>query len=298
MCGYTQIELEKYFEDHINNCCKIRSFEKRQLLDTIKKWYNGYNFSGDETLYNPFSILLFFDSNEFKNYWYETGTPTFLLNLLFQTQYDLSKLEELELFENTFGKFEIENLSPEAVLFQTGYLAIKKKIRYNEEVYYKLFYPNYEVKKSLLDNILKTYIDANSGRTDIKFLQMEQQLFDEDISGFFENIRFIFTGIPNVLFINKEAYYSSVIYAILALVGINAEFEQMTNIGRLDCAIKFKDKVYIFEFKLNQSAEDALKQIKEKKYADKYSNDLKKYIVGVEMSDEIKNVKNFVWEKI
>jgi len=119
-----------------------------------------------------------------------------LLNLLYEKQYDLSNLETLELFESSLGKFEIENLSAEAVLFQTGYLTIKEKIKFNEETYYKLSYPNYEVKKSLLDNLLKTYINDNSSLTDFKFLQMYKQLEAEDIHDFIENIKFIFSGIP------------------------------------------------------------------------------------------------------
>jgi len=298
MLGYTDEELEKYFEEYIDDCCKIQGYDKKKLLQKIKRWYNGYNFSGADSLYNPFSILLFFKTYEFKNYWYETGTPTFLLNLLYEKQYDLSNLETLELFESSLGKFEIENLSAEAVLFQTGYLTIKKKMDTPRGILYKLHYPNLEVKNSLIDNLLKTYINKNNNETDKKLLEMEAQLETEDIHGFIENIKFIFSGIPNVLFVKKEAYYSSVIYTILALVGINAEFEQMNNIGRLDCAIKISDKVYIFEFKLNQPAADALKQIKDKKYSEKYEKDLKKYLIGVELCDNLRNIKNYVVEKI
>jgi len=298
MLGYTEIELEKYFEEYIEDCCKVKGYDKKKLLQKIKRWYNGYNFSGVDRLYNPFSILLFFKTYEFKNYWYETGTPTFLLNLLYEKQYDLSNLETLELFESSLGKFEIENLSAEAVLFQTGYLTIKKKMDTPRGILYKLHYPNLEVKNSLIDNLLKTYINKNNNETDKKILEMEAQLEAEDIHGFIENIKFIFSGIPNVLFVKKEAYYSSVIYTILALVGINAEFEQMNNLGRLDCAIKISDKVYIFEFKLNQPAEEGVKQIKEKKYADKYEKSLKKYLIGVELCDNLRNIKNYVFEKI
>jgi len=298
MLGCTEIELEKYFEEYIEDCCKVKGYDKKKLLQKIKRWYNGYNFSGVDRLYNPFSILLFFKTYEFKNYWYETGKPTFLLNLLYEKQYDLSNLETLELFESSLGKFEIENLSAEAVLFQTGYLTIKKKMDTPRGILYKLHYPNLEVKNSLIDNLLKTYINKNNNETDKKILEMEAQLEAEDIDGFIENIKFIFSGIPNVLFVKKEAYYSSVIYTILALVGINAEFEQMNNLGRLDCAIKISDKVYIFEFKLNQPAEEALKQIKDKKYADKYDKGLKKYLIGVELCDNLRNIKNYAFEKI
>jgi len=298
MLGCTEIELEKYFEEYIEDCCKVKGYDKKKLLQKIKRWYNGYNFSGVDRLYNPFSILLFFKTYEFKNYWYETGKPTFLLNLLYEKQYDLSNLETLELFESSLGKFEIENLSAEAVLFQTGYLTIKKKIDTPRGILYKLHYPNLEVKNSLIDNLLKTYINKNNNETDKKILEMEAQLEAEDIHGFIENIKFIFSGIPNVLFVKKEAYYSSVIYTILALVGINAEFEQMNNLGRLDSAIKISDKVYIFEFKLNQPAEEGVKQIKEKKYADKYEKSLKKYLIGVELCDNLRNIKNYVFEKI
>lgn len=297
LLGYTQIELENYFEQHIEKMRNSENFERGQLLEQIKKWYNGYNFGGCETLYNPFSILLLFNKFEFQNYWYETGTPTFLVNLLYQKNYDLSKLEELELLSTTFGKFDIENIGVEALLFQTGYLTIKSKQNTERGTMYKLYYPNLEIKNSLLDCLFKTYIHEENGKPDAKYLEMENQLKNEDIDGFFDNIKYLFSGIPNVMFVKKEAYYSSIIYALLAIVGINAKFEEMSNIGRLDCAIQLYDKVYIFEFKLNQPAENALQQIKEKKYADKFGA-VKKILVGAEICDEIRNIKNYVFEKI
>ena len=209
--------------------------------------------------------------------------------------YQLPKIENLIVPESTFDKYEIEHVGVEPILFQTGYLTIKEVIR-KEFIFYKLYYPNLEVKQSLLDYLFASYIGKKPGEEIVTIVKLKNYLIEEKIDEFFKTIKGIISGIPYEILVNKEDYYNSLIYTILSLVGIECNFKLMTNIGRLDCALEFKDKVYIFEFKLNSTGQQGIKQIKEKKYYEKYLNSKKLYIVGVSIDTKIKNIKNWKYE--
>jgi len=297
--GYKKEDINKYFNEYINKLSNKFNEGKDEILKKIELWYNGYNWSGNETLYNPFSILNLFDHLDFKNYWFKSGTPTFLVNLMKERNYPLLNIENLILEEDVFDVYEVENIGLEALLFQTGYLTIKDTKLEDVKRYYKLYYPNLEVKDSLLNVLFKEYcgqIDTNNGA---KLLEMKKLLKAEKIDNFFEYIKTIFAGIPYEIFVNKEDYYNSIIYTILSLTGIEGSFELMTNIGRLDCALELKDKVYIFEFKLNSTGQQGINQIKEKKYYEKYLNTGKKiYIIGVGFNSKTRNIKNWKYEVI
>ena len=184
--GYKKEDINKYFNEYVNKLSNKFNEGKDEILKKIELWYNGYNWSGNETLYNPFSILNLFDHLEFRNYWFETGTPTFLINLMKERNYPLPKIENLILPETNFGVYEVERIGLEAILFQTGYLTIKDTVLDGVKKYYKLYYPNLEVKDSLLNVLFKEYcgqIDTDNG---VKLLEMRELLQTGQIDNFFE----------------------------------------------------------------------------------------------------------------
>ena len=161
MLGYTQEELTDYFSLEIDSLAQKESLSRQALLDKIKYWYNGYRFSKEEvTVYNPFATLLLFTEQNFSNYWFDTGTPTFLVKLIQEQQFDIANIENLEIGAASFSTYEIDTLSVLPLLYQTGYLTIKSYDR--ESGHYELGYPNREVKMAFLESLLAHFskVDA------------------------------------------------------------------------------------------------------------------------------------------
>ena len=293
ICGYTQRDLEVDFKEHLTNVDMQR----------VKEWYNGYNFLG-ESLYNPFDILLFISKGfSFRNYWFETGTPSFLIELIKKQNYFLPKLSNLVVGETLLNSFDIENIDLEVVLYQSGYLTIEKEIEKRRGGFeYKLKIPNLEVKISLNDVIIdfltKQKIEKLKFQDDIY-----DSLYDLNLELFEDTVKKMFAQIPyNNYTGNKiyeyEGYYASVIYCYLASLGLEIIAEDVTNRGRIDLTIKFNYRVFILEFKVVDKAgsqNSSLAQIREKNYAQKYNGEI--YLIGIEFSKEDKNICSFEWEK-
>ncbi|CAA6813622.1 MAG: Unknown protein [uncultured Sulfurovum sp.] len=295
ICGYTHEDVKKSFEERLDGVD----------LDELKKWYNGYNFLG-EGVYNPFDILLFFSKGKsYSNYWFETGNPSFLIEVLKERNFFLPNLEEIKVNESNLSSFDIDYIKLETLLFQTGYLTIKEvKQRFNQKVYH-LSYPNLEVKTALNEHIFEYLLaDATLDKTPI-FDAIEEQ----DMKKFENSIYSLFASLPYNAYVkseiqNYEGYYANVIYAYLAGLGIEFIAEDVTSLGRIDLTIATPDmsQVYVIEFKVvdneNQNSK-ALQQIKDKKYHEKYLNIAKEIIiVGIEFSKKDKNISKFEWESV
>ncbi len=295
ICGYTHRDVESHFEERLDGVD----------LDELKKWYNGYNFLG-EGVYNPFDILLFFSKGKsYRNYWFETGNPSFLIEILREKNYFLPNLEDLAVSESDLGSFDVDDIKLETLLFQTGYLTIKEvKTIFNQRIY-QLTYPNLEVRTALNENIFK-YLLTDSSLPKMPILTA---ILNKDMDKFKREIYQLFSSLPYNSYVkndiqNYEGYYANVIYAYLAGLGIEFIAEDVTNLGRIDLTIATPDmsQVYIIEFKVvenkNQNGK-ALEQIKEKRYHEKYLNIAKEIIIiGIEFSKEEKNISKFEWEKI
>jgi len=285
ICGYTQQNIENEFKEYL----------KDVNLEDVKIWYNGYNFLG-EKVYNPFDILKFIKNNyKFQNYWWESGNPSYLIKLLKQNNYSIPELENIIVGEEIVSSFDIEKIKLEVILFQAGYLTIDKQIQKRHRIEYKLKVPNLEVQISL-NNLFIDYL-TNEIKSHIK-RDIYYSLLDGNVEKFIETMKNLFASIPYNNYVKNnigeyEGYYASVFYAYLAGSGLNIIAEDVTNSGRIDLTIKFDDKVYIIEFKLGKNA---LAQIKEKKYYEKYSGEI--YLIGIEFDEEIKNITNVEWEKI
>ncbi len=294
ICGYTQNEFETVFSDRL----------KDVDLEEVKKWYNGYSWLA-EPVYNPFDILLFLQKKDFHPFWFESGTPTFLIKLLIQKKFYIPKLEQLKTGEEIIGNFDVENISLLALLFQTGYLTIKKVERLLGKKIYHLNYPNLEVKTAFSDYLLN-YLTWNEEEKVENQIKISECLLKGDVEGLIEVFKSLFAGIPHdwyrkSLIEEYEGYYASVFYAYFSALGIEVKAEDATSKGQIDMSVFLKDKCYLFEFKVidEKPEEKALRQLKEKGYYEKYRTRCKElYLIGIEFSRKEKNIIHFEWEKM
>ena len=292
LLGITGQEMETCFKEHIDRFAATEDVSNAELIEKITYWYNGFCFSGTcEKVFNPFSMLLLFDNARFSNYWFESATPSFLIKLIKEKSFDIKKMQDLEVREENLSTYEIEDLALVPLLFQTGYLTIKG---YDDEfMTYRLGYPNFEVENSFQYALLRSYSYAE---TNGYLVSLIRALRNDDFETFFDTLRIFFADIPYDLHIKKEKYYQTVFYLIFSLIGLKVEAEVKTNKGRIDAVIIDKD-VYLFEFKFNGDKDNALRQINDKRYFEKYQGTGKEiYLFGVEFAD--RNVGEWAVEKI
>ncbi len=295
VCGYTQHDLETEFADHLHDVD----------MDELRRWYNGYNFLGD-SVYNPFDILLFISKkHNYLNYWFSTGTPTFLIDLIKTQKYYLPDLEIQEVSESVMDSFDVDQLNIVAILFQSGYLTIKSVLRKYGKTRYKLGYPNLEVRTAMSEHLIAyltqdtTHVVRNEDALMDALYGGDPALLERGLKALFASIPYDnFTGNP---IHNYEGYYSSVIYVYFSALACDALIaEDHTNKGRIDLTLKVEDKIYIFEFKVvdeDTGSNTALQQIKKRRYADKYQGQGDIYLVGIEFSRKERNVTAFEWER-
>jgi len=299
ICGYTQSELVNTFQDRLDGVD----------LTAIKLWYNGYHFLG-ESIYNPYDILLFLDNKVFKNYWFETATPSFLIKLLQNRRYYLPQLEQLEVTSEILESFDVENITLETLLFQTGYLTITDiDNTLPGGSIFTLSYPNLEVKMSLNNYLLNDLLDHSPQKAKTQ-RSLYKALKNNDLDSFKGLFQSLFASIPYHWYTKNnideyEGYYASVFYCYFAALGIDAKPEDCTNQGRIDLTVKLENYIYLIEFKVIELDIDkgkALNQIKTKKYSEKYQalahSGLKIFLIGVEFSKKERNIVNFEWEKL
>ena len=296
MLGYTQSEVETNFRPYVAALAERSGFSEEETLATLAAHYNGYRFSKkDVRVYNPFSVLSALKQKEFKNYWFETGTPTFLVNLLRKQDYPLPEIEKLELDEQVFSTFDLDHLKPEALLFQTGYITIAD---YRDDLYV-FDYPNREVRLAFSKHLLFDLVPAH-GHEQSLFKKLQKHLKKDDLPAFIETMFAIFAAIPYTLETKRdEAYFHTVFYLAVSASGTDARSEVLTCDGRIDLVVEFADKVFILEFKCNQSADAALAQIREKDYAAPYRGTGKGiFLVGINFDTEARNISEWKGERI
>ena len=293
ICGYTHNDLLTVFSEHLEGAD----------MEEVKQWYNGYNYFGDK-VYNPFDILLFISNKfEFSNYWWETGNPSFLIDMLKTQNYYIPQLENFTASKEILNTFDIDRIELVALLWQTGYLTITEKISTLFGIKYILNTPNREVQTSL-NSLFITYLTEQVTEK-LKFQEkLLNMLYTPDLDGFKDALYSLFASIPYSNFTNNklpeyEGYYASVVYAYLASIGLDIIPEDITNLGRMDLSVKLEDKLFIFEFKLEEKATgNALKQIEEKRYWEKYRDFENIYLIGIEFSREQRNIIGYEWEKL
>ena len=294
ICGYTEHDLDTVFARELPGLDR----------DAVRDWYNGYNWLGDERVYNPFDILLLFRRRKFDAYWFETGTPTFLVETLFERRVSALALDEMVAGSDLLSTFDVDDMATEALLFQTGYLTIKGEEDLGGEPVYRLGYPNREVRQSLNRSLLRHLVRDASRQTE-NSIRLYRLLEARDVEGLRTLFHAFFAGIPhewhtNNAIANYEGYYASVFYAYFAALRLDITVEDSTSHGRLDMAVRCGGHVYLFEFKVVELEPQgaAMAQLKAKGYADKY-RDLGEpiHLVAVEFSRETRNIVAFDAER-
>ena len=294
ICGYTEADLDAVFAPELPGLDR----------DDVRDWYNGYNWLGEENVYNPFDILLLFDSRKFKAHWFETGTPSFLVETLFQRRIGSLALENMVGTDDLLSKFDVDDIATEALLFQTGYLTIARAEPRGGEMFYRLGYPNREVRQSLNRSLLNHLTGSPPQQTEHR-ARLYDLLLANDFAGLESLFRAFFASIPYEWYTNNdiagyEGYYASVFYSYFAALGLDVTVEDSSSHGRLDMAVRFNDNLYLFEFKVVEMAPEgaAMAQLKEKRYADKYrALGQPIHLVAVEFSSEARNLAAFEVER-
>lgn len=295
LCGYTQSELETVFESELEG----------EDLSAIRCWYNGYSFCG-EFVYNPFDILLYLQKREFRPYWFETGMPTFLIKLLVERGFHIPEMEEIIAGEFFLGSFDIERIEPENLLFQTGYLTVKRYEPSPDGLIYFLSYPNKEVKISL-NKYISGYLTQDRVEISRLSYNLRQGLKKGEVEAFERAIRSLFSSIPYEWYRKNEVggyegYYCSVVYSFLSGAGFDLVAEDYTNKGRIDLTVFYEGRVYVIEFKVVEMGEEkprALEFLENKGYHEKYiEKSTEIYLVGIEFSKKHKNIVRFEWKRV
>ena len=290
ICGYTEADLDTVFAP------ELKGLDRGE----IREWYNGYSWRGDEKVYNPFDILLLFDSREFEAHWFETGTPTFLVETLFRRQVRSVDLDGMLASGELLSTFDVGAIAPEALLFQTGYLTILREERRAGETFYRLGYPNREVRQGLNRSLLSHMVGDASQRT-VHSARLYDLLLADDLDGLRDLFHAFYASIPHQWYTNNdianyEGFYASVFYSYFAGLGLDVTVEDSTSRGRLDMALRFEGRTYVFEFKVVEQAGEgaAMAQLKQRGYADKYrgAGDPVR-LVAVEFSSEERNIASF-----
>ena len=287
ICGYTEEELHHYFTEYAEEEPTPQFWEK------VRNWYNGYSWDAKTYVYNPFSVLNYFAEGEFNNYWFETGTPTFLIQLLKKEfYYDFNRVRTGKI---GFNSYNIEELEPLPLLFQTGYLTIKHK---DDRNIYTLGYPNDEVKESMLEHLIGAFRHGGVTRSHPIVMDLTDAFKNDDIENVISIINTLFASIPNQIFINKkEAYFHSVVYLAFQFLGQYIDAEVNTASGRIDAVLQTNTHIYVIEFKLDKGAKEAIQQIKDKGYADKYQHSKKIVkLLGISFGSKEKKVVEWLLE--
>jgi hypothetical protein len=284
ICGYTQIELESYFEPYIEQLAAKEQSTKQVAIDKIKHWFDGYSWDGANFVYNPFSTLLLFAEKTFTDHWFATGTPTFLVNLIKDRNDVKMMLEPSKLLPSGFDSFDIQAIDPQILMFQTGYLTIKKREKdpFGDQPIYTLGIPNEEVHQALTTHLLASFAAQTVSETSIMRNKMMQQLLDGNPVTFERSMQELFARIPYQLHIPREAYYHSLLLLWLDLLGFDVQAEVSTDKGRIDAVWTWDDRVVIAEIKYADEGatepllEEAMAQIKNRRYYERYTGNNKR----------------------
>jgi len=290
LCGYTDHDVDTVFAPELPGLDRER----------IRRWYNGYNWTG-ESVYNPFDLLLLFQKRQFKAYWFETGTPTFLVDYLAQKQFFTPNLAHLISSWELLSAFDVDHIEPEALLWQAGYLTIHEVQEVSEgQWFYTLGYPNREVESALNASLLSSYGVSLQASGDAR-RRLPSLLATGDTAGLEAHMHALFASIPHDWYRNNplaqyEGHYASVFYSHLAALGMDTRVEDATNKGRIDLALRTGDRLYLFEFKVVEQtpAGRAIAQLQAKGYADKYrATGITITLVGIEFSRDTRNLVRF-----
>ncbi|MDE5795471.1 MAG: ATP-binding protein [Muribaculaceae bacterium] len=295
VCGWTEKELTDNFKQGIQLLAEENGMSYENALLTMRKYYDGYQFTPKGSrLYNPFSVLSTLKRRELDFYWFQTGTPTFLAKRVRDSRIDLPSLNSQWVNRSDLVSVGFDSSNPVPLLFQTGYLTIKS----TEGRLIELHFPNYEVETGFAQELLPFYLSsADKADTPFSIVQFHRDLYTGDISAFMKRLQTMIKDIPYEQ--HSEKLYQNLIYLIFTLAGSEAQMERHTNNGRTDLEIITSAYIYIFEFKYNKSAEEAIAQIHSRDYAGRYAlNKRQLYLIGANFSDSARGLDSWIIEKL
>lgn len=296
LCGITEDEIHTWLETELHELSVHANMSYEQVCQSLKEHYDGYHFTEDSVgLYNPFSLLNTFAKMKFGNYWFETGTPTYLAQLLKQNKCNLVRLSNEVVTADLLNGVDTLTNNPIPILYQSGYLTIKSyNPRFNV---YTLGFPNQEVEEGFISYLLPYYAHVQPAESAFQIMSFIEEVEKGEIDAFFSRLQSFFADTPYEMVRDLELHYQNVLFIIFKLLGFYTEAEYHTSEGRIDLVIKTNRFIYLMEFKLEGSAEEALKQINDKHYAVPFQTDRRKvYKIGVNFSNKTRNIQKWIVE--
>ena len=294
LCGITGKEIQDNFEEDLHELAEAQKMTYEEAKAELKACYDGYHFTHNSIgIYNPFSLLNAFKRKEFGNYWFETGTPTYLVRLLQKHHYDLERMAHEETDIQVLNSIDSESTNPIPVIYQSGYLTIKG---YDERfgIYY-LGFPNREVEEGFMRFLLPYYTTVTKVESPFEILKFTREVESGDYDSFFRRLQSFFADTPYEMIRDLELHYQNVLFIVFKLVGFYVKVEYHTSEGRVDLVLQTDRFIYVMEFKLNGTAEEALRQINEKQYARPFETDGRKlFKVGVNFSKKSRNIEKWI----
>ena len=295
LCGITQGELLQFFTPELERLAARQKITFDDAVARMTQHYDGYHFAPcTEGMFNTFSVLNALKFSDFDNYWFQTGTPTYLVSLLKESDYDLRLLVEgIEVKTSDFAEYRVDVKNPLPMLYQSGYLTITG---YDKEVRLcTLGFPNNEVRYGFLEFLVPYYTSVNNGMGSFHIGNFYRELKAGNTDAFMERLKVFFADIPYELSNNNEKHYQAIFYVVFSLMGQYIDAEVRSAKGRADAVVKTKESIYVFEFKLNGTAEEAIQQIDTNGYLIPYKLDDRKLVkVGVEFSKKERNINRFI----
>ena len=297
ICGISDKELQENLEEEMHEFAEAQGMTYEQFRDKLREYYDGYHFTQNSIgIYNPFSLLNAFDRKEFGSYWFETGTPTYLIELLKRYHYDLEHMAHAETYADVLNSIYGDE-EPLPVIFQSGYLTIKG---YNEEFgLYRLGFPNREVEEGFVKFLIPYYTRFNKIEAPFEIQRFVQEIRAGEPDAFFRRLQSFFADTPYELVKDLELHYQNVLFIVFKLVGFYVKAEYHTSQGRIDLVLQTDKYIYVMEFKLDGTAEEALHQINDKQYALPFAADSRKVLkIGVNFSNTTRNIERWVVEEL
>ena len=293
LCGMTGEEIHRYFEADLRELASAQKMTYQETCDRLKESYDGYHFvENSEGIYNPFSVLNTFDKMKFGSYWFETGTPTYLVDLLKRNHYNLEQMAREETNSDVLNSIYADE-SPIPVIYQSGYLTIKDYDSRFEN--YTLGFPNREVEEGFIKFLMPFYTRVNKVESPFEIQQFTQEIESGKPDAFLRRLQSFFADTPYELIRELEIHYQNVLFIVFKLVGFYTKVEYHTNNGRVDLILQTDKFIYIMEFKLNGTAEEALQQINNKRYALPFEADGRKlFKIGINFSEKTRNIEKWV----
>ena len=294
ICGVSDQELHENLDIELHEFAETQGLSYDKLCTKLKEYYDGYHFTHNSIgIYNPFSLLNAFKYKEFGSYWFETGTPTYLVKLLKKHHYDLERMAHEETDAQVLNSIDSESTNPIPVIYQSGYLTIKG---YDERFgIYRLGFPNREVEEGFIRFLLPFYANVNKVESPFEVQKFVREVETGDYDSFFHRLQSFFADTTYEVIREQELHYENVLFIVFKLVGFYTKVEYHTNNGRVDLMLQTEKFIYIMEFKLNGTAEEALQQINNKRYALPFEADGRKlFKIGINFSEKTRNIEKWV----